>query len=327
MRAVRYDRFGPSGVLEVVDVPVPVPAVGELLVRVSAASLNPLDWKIRAGHVRLLPMFARPPRITGTDFAGEVVGIGGGAGPRHVGERVFGSLSPFGAQGSCAEYVVVAAARATPIPDGLSDEAAATLPVAGGTALQALADDGELRAGQRVLVTGAAGGVGHFAVQLGKHLGAQVVATCGPANVAFVRSLGADAVLDYTATDYLARAGAPFDVVFDAAESIGWARARPLLVRGGLYLGTGGSMATAIETSVAGLVAPWLAGVRARTFVLKGGPAMNERLAALAASGVLKACIARRVGLEGVAEAQAAMETRHGRGKIVVLPGASEPTP
>src|SRR5688572_8470383 len=100
MRAVVYDRFGPPDVLHVTDVDEPVPRANELLVEVAAASLNPLDWKIRAGHVRLMPMFARPPRITGCDFAGTVIGVGGGAGPRHVGERIFGWLAPFGRAGS-----------------------------------------------------------------------------------------------------------------------------------------------------------------------------------------------------------------------------------
>ena len=166
MRAVRYDRYGPPDVLAVVDADEPVPRAGEVKVRVVAASLNPLDWKIRDGHVRLLPMFERPPRTTGTDLAGDIVATGGGPGPRHVGERVFGSLSPFGRAGSCAEFAVIAANRVVPIPDGVDYDVAAALPIAGGTAVQALVDDAKLLAGQRVLITGAAGGVGHFAVQV-----------------------------------------------------------------------------------------------------------------------------------------------------------------
>ena len=319
MRAVVYRRFGPPGVLEVADLPEPEPAAGEVKVRVFAAGLNPLDWKIRAGHVRMLPAFARPPRTTGTDLAGEIVGVGGGPGPRHVGERVFGSLSPFGRDGSCAEYVVVAAHRVVPIPDNVSFEAAAAAPVAGGTALQALADDAGLRAGQRVLITGAAGGVGHFAVQVAKHLKAYVVATCGSANVAFVRTLGADEVVDYTRDDVLARIDA-FDVIFDAADALGWRRARARLARDGLYIGTGGSAATAVATTISSVLAPMLTGTRARTFILKGGGAMWQRLAGLLASGTLVPQVTHRVGFGEVAAAQERMETGHGRGKTVVLP-------
>jgi NADPH:quinone reductase-like Zn-dependent oxidoreductase len=319
MRAIRYRRFGPPEVLEVVDVDPPEPAAGEIKVRVAAASLNPLDWKIRDGHLRLVPVLARPPRGTGTDFAGEIVAIGGGPGPRHVGERVFGSLSPFGRQGSCAEFVTVPAHHAVAVPPSLSFPQAATLPVAGGTAVQALADDGRLTAGQRVLITGGAGGVGHFAVRYAKHLGAHVSATCSPSNVEFVSSLGADRVMDYTTTDVLA-CGETFDLVFDAVNALDWRRARRLLVRGGLYLGTAGSTAAAIATGVGSFVSSIAGGIRVRNLMLRASDASLRRLAELAAASVLQPHIERSVGLDGVAEAQREMQRGHGRGKFVVLP-------
>ena len=295
MRAVVYRGFGAADVLDVAEIPERAPQAGEVKVKVFAASLNPLDWKIRAGHLRLLPMFARPPRTTGTDFAGEIVAVGGGPGPRHLGERVFGSLSPFERDGSCAEYVVAGAHRIAPMPAGQSFEAAAALPIAGGTALQALADDAGLRTGQRVLITGAAGGVGHFAVQIAKHLGAYVVATASAANVGFVRALGADEVADYREDDGLAQRDA-FDVIFDVADVLGWPRSRTRLASGGLYIGMGGSAATAVTTIAAAMLAPLL-GTRARTFVLRGGDAMWRRLAELLASGALVPHIAHRVPL------------------------------
>ena len=318
MRAVRYERFGPPEVLDVADVDDPVPRAGEVKVRVRAAALNPLDWKIRDGHVRLLPMFARPPRVTGTDFAGDVVGIGGGPGPRHVGERVLGSLSPFGRDGACAEFAVIAARHAVPIPEGIDYDSAATLPIAGGTALQALTDDGKLASGQRVLVTGAAGGVGHFAVQIARQRGAYVVGTCSTVNVDFVTTLGAHEVVDYTKQDVLARDDR-FDIVFDVAESLGYSRARGLLASGGIYIGTGGSAATVAATSLARLTAP-LSGLRAHVFVLRRDPARWKALASLVAAGDVVPHIAQRVGLDGVAAAQRRMEQGHGRGKIVVIP-------
>lgn len=319
MRAVRYQRFGTPDVLEVVEIAEPAPDAGEVKVKIFAASLDPLDWKIRAGHLRLLPMFARLPRTVGVELAGEIVGVGGGPGPRHVGERVFGSLSPFRRDGSCAEYAVIEAHRVVPIPTGVSYEQATVMPIAGGTAVQALTDDAKLRAGQRLLITGAAGGVGHFAVQLAKNLGAHVVATCSASNLDFVRDLGADEALDYAKDDGTARSDR-FDVVFDAADALGWQRAKSLLVPGGLYLGTGGSASSAIGTAAAGLVSPMLDGTRARTFMLKHGGASCRRLADLLATGVLKPHIAHRVALEQVADAQLRMETGHGRGKTVVLP-------
>jgi len=319
MRALRYRRFGAPEVLEVVELDAPQPAAGELLVRVEAASLNPLDWKIRDGHLRLVPMLARPPRGTGTDFAGEIVAVGGGPGPRHVGERVFGSLSPFGRQGSCAEFVCVAAHHVFAMPPSLSCTQAATLPVAGGTAVQALADDAGVASGQRVLITGGAGGVGHFAVQYARHLGAHVTATCGPSNLEFVRGLGADRVIDYTASD-VTRCGDAFDVVFDAVNALGWQRARRLLRRGGLYLGTAGSTSSAIATGLGALLAPMAAGVRVRNLMLRANQRTLGRLAELAGMGVLQPHVARRIGLHEVADAQREMQGGHGRGKIVVLP-------
>jgi NADPH:quinone reductase-like Zn-dependent oxidoreductase len=319
VRAVRFERYGPADVLQVVEVAEPQPLAGDVKVKIFAASLDPLDWKIRAGHVRFIPMFARPPRTVGTELAGEIVGVGGGPGPRHIGERVFGSLSPYGRDGSCAEYAVIGAHRVVPIPEGISYEQAAAAPVAGGTAAQALMDDAKVAAGQRVLIIGAAGGVGHFAVQMAKYLDAYVVATCSASNVEFVRELGADEVVDYSKDEVTGRSD-KFDVVLDTADALGWRRARSLLTPGGLYLGMGGSTSTAIGTAVAGMFTQMLAGMRAQTFLLKTGGASCRRLAELLAREVLKPHITHRVSLEQVADAQRRMETGHGRGKTVVLP-------
>lgn len=319
MRAVQFDRYGPPEVLRVVDVPEPVPGAGQVRVRIEAASLNPLDWKIRDGHLRLVPIAKPPPRITGTDFAGVIVAVGGGPGPRHVGERVLGSLSPFGREGSCAQMCVAVAHGIAALPDGVDFATAACLPIAGGTAVQALADDARLVAGQRVLIVGAAGGVGHLAVQYAKHLGAHVTGVCGPDNVAFVASLGADRVIDYRAHD-LATLGETFDLVFDAANALDWRAAQRVLARGGLYLGTAGTTQAAFVTGVGSLLAPLFGGTRARNVMLKGGTPAWQRLADLAARGVLKPHIERRIGLADVAQAQAAMASGHGRGKVVVFP-------
>jgi NADPH:quinone reductase-like Zn-dependent oxidoreductase len=319
MRAVRYERFGPPDVLQIAEIDEPVPKAGEVKVKIFAAGLAPLDWKIRAGHLGFIPMFARPPRTVGVELAGEIVGVGGGPGPRHVGERVFGSLSPYPRDGSCAEYAVIGANRIMPIPDGVSYEQASATPVAGGAAVQALLDDAKVDAGKRVLIIGAAGGVGHFAVQVAKHVGADVVATCSAANVEFVRELGADEVVDYAKDDVTAR-GDRFDVVFDTADALGWQRARSVLVRGGLYLGTAGNVASATSTVAAGFLMPLLSGSRARALVLNDGGANCRRLAELLAAGVLKPQITHRVPLEQVTDAQRRMETGHGRGKTVVLP-------
>ncbi len=316
MRALRFARFGPAEVLQVADVAEPVPGAGEVKVRVHAAGLNPLDWKIRAGHLRLLPV-GRPPRGLGCEFSGTIVGTGGGAHARHAGERVFGVLSPFARDGAFAEFVVVPHDAVTPMPGSLGFADAAALPIAGGTALQALVDVAHVAAGQRVLVTGAAGGVGHYAVQVGKHVGAFVVGTCGPGNVAFVRGLGADEVLDYTQDDFTRRSDR-FDVVFDAASASSFRAARAVLTPEGVYVGTSGSTEAVVSTVLGGIVSRLSSRQRAVAFALQRGAAQWQRLAALAAAGALRPHVERTVALDEVPEALRAMETGHGRGKIVV---------
>jgi NADPH:quinone reductase-like Zn-dependent oxidoreductase len=299
-----------------------VPQAGEVKVRVHAASLNPLDWKVRAGHLRWLPVFRRPPRTLGCDFAGEIVGVGAGARSHYVGERVFGSLLPFGRDGSLAECLVAGVDRLATMPDGLGFDQAATLPIAAGTALQAVVDEARLGAGQRILITGAAGGVGHFAVQIAKHLGAHVVAVCGAANADFVRGLGADEVIDYARDDFTRRADR-FDVVFDAACASSFTAARAVLTAAGCYLNTGGDAAAAVGTAVNAFLARLNSDQRAVPIVLAGGSPRWQRLAALAQEGVLHAHIERTIALEDVADAQRAMATGHGRGKVVAFPSRS----
>ena len=317
MRALRYDRYGSPDVLHVAEIAEPAPAAGEAKVRVRAASLNPLDWKIRAGHLRLIPLFRGPPRGVGSDFAGEIVGVGGGASPRHVGERVLGSIVPFPREGALAEFVVVPVNRVVPIPDSLDFAHAAALPVAGGTALQALVDHARIVAGRRVLITGAAGGVGHFAVQLAKHLGAYVTGVCSAANCEFVKGLGADEVIDYAREDFTRR-GDRFDVVFDAAGASSFAAARQVLAEDGCYLNTGGDAAAVASTVAAAIFTRLTSRQRAIPFMLDNSPQTWERLAAFAQARVLRPHIERTVALDEVADAMRAMETGHGRGKIVV---------
>jgi NADPH:quinone reductase-like Zn-dependent oxidoreductase len=317
MRALRYYRYGPPEVLRIDELPEPSPGAGQAKVRVRAVGLNPVDWKILAGHVRLLPMFRSPPRGVGFDFAGEIVAVGGGATERHLGERVFGSLSPFGRDGACAEFIVVPYERISPLPAEIDDVQAAALPIAGGTALQALTDEAELAAGQRVLITGAAGGVGHFAVQIAKHLGAHAVGVCSARNVQFVQELGADDVVDYAMQDFTQRDD-HFDVVFDAACASAFAAARRVLSESGVYINTGGDMASVMKTAASAALARFTSRQRAIPFALRSGPAIWRRLVELVRKGALRAHIERTVALEEVADAFRAMGTGHGRGKIVV---------
>jgi NADPH:quinone reductase-like Zn-dependent oxidoreductase len=317
MRALRFDHFGGADVLHLANVETPTPKAGETLVRVHAAGLNPLDWKIRAGHLRWLPV-GRPPRGLGCDFAGVVTATGGGAHARHVGERVFGSVSPFARDGAFADFVVAKHDQMAALPAGVSFTAAAALPIAGGTALEVLTDHAHVQAGQRVLITGAAGGVGHFAVMLARHLGAHVVAVCGPANVEFVRSLGAHEVIDYTREDFTRR-GDRFELVFDAACASTFHAARRVLAPAGLYVSTAGTATAVASTIAGGLLGRLASRQRALAFALKTGAAQWVRLGLLAAQGTLRPHVGKTVALPDVPGALREMETGHGRGKVVAL--------
>ena len=317
MRALRFHTYGPPDVLRIDEVPEPSPEAGQVKVRVHAGCLNPIDWKIRAGHVRLVPLFRSPPRGVGTDFAGEIVAIGAGPSARRAGERVFGSLQQFGREGALADFIVVSDERVLPLPDNVDFAQAAALPVAAGTALQALTDEAHVGPGQRVLITGAAGGVGHFAVQIAKHLGAYVIGVCSEANTAFVRELGADDVVDYAHDDFTRRSDR-FDVVFDAACASNFVAASNVMTPSGVYINTSGTVAALLGTAASAVLARFTSRQRAIPFTLRHDARIWQRALQLVRQKALKAHIQRTITLEEVADAQRAMETGHGRGKIVV---------
>ena len=241
MRAVVRERYGSPDVIELRDVERPVPGDDEVLVRVRAASLNRADWYSLNGR----PYVARPteglrsPKSErlGVDYAGTVETVGKDVTSFRPGDEVFG-----GRDGALADYVCVREERAiVPKPPNVSFEQAAAVGVAGLTALQGLRDKGGLQPGQNVLVNGASGGVGTFAVQVAKALGAEVTAVCSSGNVEQARSLGADDVVDYTAEDFT-RSGRRYDLVFDVAGSRSWSQLKRVLEPEATVVLVGGSM-------------------------------------------------------------------------------------
>ena len=216
MKTIQFNAYGGPEQLILAEVPTPQPGPGQVLVEVAASAVNPIDWKLHSGLLR----WVRPVRFPATpcfDFAGEVKALGPQTSGFKPGERVFGML-PMRAYGAAAEYLAVDAAYVAAMPGNLSFQEAAGLPLAGMTALQALRDQGRLAANQRVLIVGASGGVGHYAVQIAKALGAQVTGVCSTRNIDLVRSLGADAVIDYTRNEAMSQHG-PFDLIFDTVMS------------------------------------------------------------------------------------------------------------
>ncbi len=316
MQAVMYDRFGDDSVLSLRETAVPQPGRGEVQVRVRMASLNPVDFKLRSGILRMLGRPKRPA-ITGKDFAGEISALGEGVQGYKIGRRVFGSVDPLVGKASCAQYLALSTDLIAPTPDALSDEFAASLPVASGTALQSLTDIARLQAGQTILISGASGAVGASAVQIAHSLGARITGVCGTANVDYVRSLGAERVIDYRSEDWL-QPGRRFDVIFDAAAAASFAQARPLLAADGIYINTMPRAAL----YWAALVARTTSRQRCVPFLLKTDAALLARLAKLAAERVIVPHIQEIVDLTEVASAQRRMQQGKVHGKVCVRVGA-----
>jgi NADPH:quinone reductase-like Zn-dependent oxidoreductase len=326
MQAVVQDRYGGPEVLELREVTRPAPASGQVLVRVRAAALNAADWHLMRG----LPLFARLTvgprrprgRVRGSDVAGVVEAVGDGVTRWQPGDEVYGELGLAG--GGFAEYALVDESLLVAKPPSLTFEQAAAVPLAGRTALACLREASSLREGQRLLVNGASGGVGTFAVQLGHALGAEVTGVCSTRNVELVRSLGAKQVIDYTRED-VAELGATYDVVLDLVgnRSLGDLR-RVVVPKGVLVLSGGGPPTTRRE-----LLGPaWLMlrGKLAAPFlpfrlVVPQTPPSPEQLtdlAALVEAGTVTPVLDRTFPLADAAAALTYLETEHARAKVVL---------
>ena len=323
MNATLRPTYGTADVLRLADIDKPVPADDEILVKVRAASVNPYDWHLMRGTPYLIRLglgLPKPksPRL-GADFSGTVESAGSRVTRFQPGDDVFGV-----SRGSFAEYVTVSETRVAAKPPGVTFEQAAALPIAGVTALQALRDKGQVQRGQQVLINGAAGGVGTFAVQIAKSLGAEVAAVCSTANVELVRSLGATRVFDYTAEDFAA-AGRQFNVLLDNVGNRSLADCRRVLKPRGVYIGNGGGTPDDDRWGF-GMLGSIIGSVVVFCFVsqkLRGILAnVNARdlaaLANLVEAGQLTPVISRRYELRQVPEAIRHLETGHARGKVII---------
>ena len=303
------------------DLPEPgPPGSGQVLLRVRAAGVNPIDWKIRKGNMRLL-MPAQFPLILGYDVAGEVVEIGPEVTRFQPGDAVFGGVDVKRQGGSYAELALAREAALAPKPAALSFEEAAAFPMAALTALQALRDKGELAPGEKVLVNGASGGVGHFAVQIAAAVGARVTAVTSAGNLEFVRSLGAHEVIDYEEEDFAGRDEA-WDVIFDAVGNRTYADCEPVLSRdGGIYVSTLGGPKLMIWIGLTALGGLFGQRKRARLVLCKYKAEDLALLARLVEQRKLRPAIQEVFPLEAIRKAQDLSESGHVRGKIVVQVG------
>ncbi len=288
---------------------MPEPGRGEVRVRVRAAALNPKDVFLRQGRFRLLAR-APLPRVVGHDYAGEVDACGPGVSDVSVGDRVFGFLAWSGRQGTLSEHVVVRTGTFARFGDELGFEQAAAMPIAALTALQALRDDANVARGDSVLVHGASGGVGTFAVQIAKHLGGRVTTSSSDPNRALCLELGSDEALDYKCDDVL---GGRHRVIFDVMGNLGFARAKKALVEGGVYVTTVPSLGIFVDAARTRFAAR-----RAALVVVRSVRADLETLAAWVKAGALRPVVDSVHDLEDHAAAFARLESRRARGKIVI---------
>jgi NADPH:quinone reductase-like Zn-dependent oxidoreductase len=322
MKVALAERYGPPEVAVVGTRPLPEPGAGELRIRVLAASVGSSDGAGRSGSpwfARLAYGLRRPRQpVFGSDFAGVVDAVGPGTTRFAVGDRVFGATGA--AAGAHAEFVVVREAGAVVrLPEGVSMADAAALCDGAMTALPFLRDGGHVGPGMRVLITGAAGSVGGAAVQLARHLGAEVTGVCSTEHVDHVRALGAHHVVDRTRADAM-RSGERYDVVFDAAGKSTFRHARGALVDGGVYLTTVPSWAIMLQQLTSRLG-------RTRAAIMFTGLRRDEakrpdleELGALAAAGVIRPAIDRVLPIERIVDAYAIVDTGHKRGSVIVTP-------
>src|SRR5262245_375447 len=310
MRAVVYDRYGDAGVISVRDMPRPARASsGEVQVHVMAAALNPKDVLVRRGKFKLLTGW-KFPRGVGYDFAGTVIDGGRFA----SGTRVYGMLNGWHGR-TFAEEVVCAADECDVMP-ALSFEEAAAIPLAGQTGLQALRDIGRLSAGATVCINGASGGVGVFAVQIAKALGARVTTLSSARNIELCLKLGADEALDYASSNPFTRPGA-FDVIFDVFGNRAFERVAPSLKRHGVFI----EAVPSPRILLAALRTSWASSKRARLVIVRSRAADLATLRHWVEEGRLVPVLDRVYDLEQTADAQRHLETKRARGKVVVRIG------
>lgn len=304
MQAIRVHQYGGPEQLKLEQIPCPEPQPGEVLVRVHATGVLPVEWKIRQGFFHAFQP-ATFPYIPGSAFAGVVAEVGAGVTAFEIGQAVFGRSN----KGTYAEYTTASVETLALKPASLSFDEAATISGGATTAWEALFDRGGLQAGQRVLILGAAGGVGSFAVQLARWKGAQVIGTTGAANVDFVRSLGAETVVDYTST-LVEQVVHDVDLVVDTVGGQTLESAWPAIKRQGTLVSTAGLPSREKAREL---------GIRALFF--SGGRPSSERLQTIAQlidEGQVKVTLARIFPLREASLAHELSQRGHGRGRIVL---------
>ncbi|MCC5599122.1 NAD(P)-dependent alcohol dehydrogenase [Nostoc favosum] len=310
MKAVVIRRYGAAEVLQYQDVEQPKIEPTQLLVKVRASSVNPIDWKIRQGMLSLISG-SKFPKILGFDVAGEVVEVGSGVTRFKPGDAIYGSTSFPG--GGYAEFAAVPENLVALKPTNLNYEEAAVVPLAALTALQSLRNEGNIKTGQTVLINGAAGGVGIFAVQIAKALGAVVTGVSSTKNLDLVKSLGADRVIDYTQQDF-SQDTVQYDIIFDAVGKRSLSQTKRVLKPNGIYITTLPSPKVLLES----VLTAFLPGQKAKFILEKPNTQDLVYLKELIEAGKIRVVIDRTYPLPELAAAHAYSETGRAMGKIAI---------
>jgi NADPH:quinone reductase-like Zn-dependent oxidoreductase len=320
MKAIVYHNHRSPDPLRLEEIERPTPGNDEVLIKVRAASVNPIDYHlVRHPLMRRLMLAMSKSKINrpGRDVAGEVEAVGSKVTHFKPGDAVFGLCG-----GAFAEYACAAASALVIKPDNSSFEQAAAVPLAGLTALQALRDKAQVQPGQKILINGAAGGVGTFAVQIARSFGAEVTGVCSSRNVGMVRSLGADHVIDYTRKDFT-KGGEHYDLIFDLVANHTFSACRNVLKPRGIYIGAGMvglpvSMIGILTRLITERVASLLASQKSVSFMAKLSKDDLVILSQLMEAGKITPVIDRTYALSEVMDAIRYMEERHARGKVVI---------
>ncbi len=327
MKAVVYTRYGGPDVLRLTDADTPVPGNGQVLVKVHAVSVNGSDWETLRGkplYSRIGGPFRPRHHVLGSDIAGSVAATGRNVTRFKPGDDVFADILTY--MGGFAEYVCVPQATLAPIPAGLTYEQAAALPQAGAIALQGIRDKGRVRLGQKVLINGGGGGSGMYAVQLAKLDGAEVTGVDNAEKMEFMRSLGADHVIDYAREDFT-RNGHGYDLILDVAGYRPASAYGRSLAPGGRYLYVGGSVTTMLQVLMIGPVIGRAGRKRIGVLAVRLGAKRLDPLVELIQAGKITTVIDRRFALSEVPEALRYVGGGHAKGKVVVTIGQIPPQP
>ena len=322
MKAITQQKYGSPDVLELQEVDKPVVKDDQVLVRIQAASVNPLDWHFLRGTPRLarlvMGLLKPKKKILGADIAGRVEAVGRNVTQFQPGDEVFGDSFERGL-GAFAEYVCVTENALVLKPTGTTFEEAAAVPVAALTALQALRDKGQIQPGQKVLINGASGGVGTFAVQIGKSFGAEVTGVCSTRNLDMVRSIGADQVIDYTQEDFTQN-GQSYDLIIDAVGNRSVSDLKRTLSPEGTCVIVGFSSLALLFQAI--FLGPVMSLIGSKKIGLMGTVKPNSKdlniLKELLDAGKVVPVIDRRYPLRQVAEAIRYLEEGHARGKVII---------